>query len=113
MFLLQNKDKRDFVNGIIFHQIQVPILNDLLCLIDTHHFECMCQIAPGYLLNIEDIIAVKNGLKVFLLQELVLKLVQLLVVGVTLGEVLLLHGFQHFEDGAFGVSWLLCKQVGH
>ena len=107
MLLLQDKDKGNLVNGIIFDEIQVSISDDFLRLIDTHHLEGMCQITPWNLLNIQNIVAVKYGLKVFLLQELVLKLVQLLVVGISLGEVLLLHGLEHFEDGTFGVCWLL------
>ena len=64
--------------------------NDLLSLINTDDFQGVVQVSYGDLLDLQNVIRVENGLEVLSRQKLRLELVQAVVVGVCLVELLTL-----------------------
>ena len=73
----------------------------------------MLQVVDGDLLDLQHIVGVEDRFKVLRSQERLLELVQTVVVRISLVELLLLNGLQHFQNCLLGVCWLLVQDVGH
>ena len=95
MLLIEDEHERHLVDCVILNQVRVSLSNHFLSLVNTNDLESMSQVALWDLLDVEHIIAVEDGLKVLLLEELVLELVELLVVWVLNLVVLLLDCLEH------------------
>ena len=79
----------------------------MLGLVDANDVQRVVEVGHGDLLDLENVVAVENGLEVFCREELRLELVKGVVVRVGLVELLSLDRLQHFEDRLFRLRWLL------
>ena len=73
----------------------------------------MVQVGDGDLLDLKNVVRIENRLEVLSRQECRLELVQAIVMGVALGEVLLLDRLQHLENSLLRVGRLLIQNVRH
>ena len=60
MFLLQHKDKGDFIDILFFAQLRVPLHQDLLRVLDTHDLQGLAQIRDGDALDAQHIVRIKH-----------------------------------------------------
>ena len=54
VFLFENEDEGDLVDGVVFEHVGVPLADDLVGLIDAHDFERVVQVRDGDLLDFDD-----------------------------------------------------------
>ena len=113
VFLLKDEDEGDLVDRLVLQHVRVALLDNLLCLVDTNDFEGMVDVVCRDLLDLEDVVGVEDGLEVLRVQELRLKLVQVVIVGVLQVESLQVHRLQHFQDGGLWVGRFLVQNVRH
>ena len=73
----------------------------------------MIKVRDWDLLDLKHVIRIKNRLKVWRRQKLVLELIERVVVWILLVELLALDGLQHFQDGGFWIGWLVVENVCH
>ena len=113
MLLLQNENEGDLVDSIILQHALIPGLNDLLGLINTDDFERMVEVRDRNLLDLKDVVAVEDGLKVLRGEELGLELIKAVVVRIGLTELLALDRLEHLEDGSLRILRLFVQDVCH
>ena len=113
MLLLQDEHERHFVDRVVLQHACIPTLDDVVSLVHSNDFEGMGEVSDWDLLDLQHIIRVKDGFKILSCQELGLELVEGVVVGVGLAELLALDGLEHLEHGGLGVSRLLVQDVRH
>ena len=75
MLLLQDEDEGDLVDSLIFEHVRVSRLNDFFRLVDADNFEGMVHVGNWDLLDLKDIIGVKDSFEVLSGQELLLELI--------------------------------------
>ncbi len=111
MLLLENENKGNFVDRVVLKNVLVSWWDYFFSLIDTNDFESMVEVGNWDLLNLENIVAIKDGLKIFSCQKDGLELVQTIVMGVLFVELLPLDWVEHFQDNLFGVVRLFVQNI--
>ena len=72
----------------------------------------MVEVGNWDLLNLKDIVAVEDGLKIFCRQKDGLELVQAVVVRILFVKLLPLDRMEHLQDDLLGVIWFLIQNIG-
>ena len=113
MLLLQYENEGDLVDSIILQHVCISGLNDFLSLINADNLERMVQVCDRDLLYLKNIVAVKDGFKVFSCQELGLELIKAVVMGISLAELFALDRLKHLKDSSLRILRLVVQDVCH
>ena len=84
VLLLEDEHEGDLVDSVVFEHVFIALLDDLFSLVDTHNLKCVVQVGDGDLLDLQNIVGVKDRLKIFRRQELRLEGIEGVVMRVSL-----------------------------